>query len=81
MITVIKPETNTEKQAIEAMEICAKMYKVKFVLSYSTAKNNVVMASNRWAINVMDKRFLNSEFVFAVGDAIEFVYNAHLNQK
>jgi hypothetical protein len=79
MITVIKPDTNTEKQAVEAMEICAKMYKVKFTCCFATSKN-VVFSTNRWAISVMEKRFINSEFIFAVREAVEFVYKAHENQ-
>lgn len=76
MVTVIHPETNTEKQAVEAMEICAQMYKVKFTCTFATSKN-AVFSSNRWAVNVMDKRFINSDFIFAVRDAVEFVYKAH----
>lgn len=77
MITVIAPSINTEARAIEAMEICAKEYRVKFELSYSMATNYTVASSQRWVVKTMGKRFMSSEFLMAVRDAVEFVYKAH----
>lgn len=80
MITVIPPtvkEINTEAAAIEAMEICAKEFTVKFDISYSMATNYVVFSTGKWVVKTMSKRFMSSEFVIAVRDAIIFVKNAH----
>lgn len=80
MITVIPPvvqEINAEAAAIESMEICAKEFKVKFELSYSMATNYVVFSSGQWVVKTMGKRFMSSEFVIAVREAIVFVTKAH----
>lgn len=62
------------KAAIEAMEACAKSYRVAFGISYKGQNKGYVSAySDRWKVTVYGHIFSDQNFCKAVGQAVEFV--------
>lgn len=66
------------KKAIEAMELCAKQYRVKFLISYKSSKGlyrNIY--TEKWVVEVMGKKFFGKDFINVVVQAIKFVFKAY----
>lgn len=83
-ISVIKPKKNNTEWAIECIEDCARLYKVKFVITFKGVKGDYTSTyTGRWRIDVMGKTFVDDDFVKCASEAVGLVYNAneYLNKK
>lgn len=67
-------EAELYKAAIEAVEVCAKSYRVAFEVSYKGQNKGYVSAySRKWKVKVFGHTFANENFCKAIGEAVEFV--------
>lgn len=62
--------------AIQMIQTVSKMYKVSFDISYKSHQYK----TSQWVIKVMDKKFVDLDFVKAAQQAVSLVYNAHENK-
>ncbi len=59
------------------MDAAAVMYKVSFEIKRTIHLRNVVADMDKWVVKVMGKKFVDTDFIKAAGEAVKLVYNAH----
>jgi hypothetical protein len=72
--------TSQFQQAIEAIRYCADHYKIPFDIrigNRSEGGRYKVGGKSFWRIVVMDKKFVDDDFVECARQAVKFVYEAH----
>ena len=62
------------RKAVEAIEACCEMYRVKFEISYKKANKGYVSPyAGKWKITAYGEVHSDEDFVKAVGKAVERV--------
>jgi hypothetical protein len=76
MITIIDPPSIEKTQAVEALEVLAKLYSVRIELSVYMKYGTVW-----WIIRAMNNRWKGDNFTKVCRDAGSFIFKAYEGQK